>query len=208
MGNVLLGRRPSRVSRLLVALTALTLLGFAAVHSGLRFIVTPSLPRGIYRVAAGTPVRGSVVMVCLPERVTQLALERGYLWDGDCPGGAVPIGKVVLGVPGDTITLSRKGVVLNERVVSNSRPCDRDSRGRSLGHYPYGTYVLGPEDLWLFSPYHPLSFDSRYFGPVPIANVLTRLEPLSISERRLPQSSSLSAGQDTLHEGLRPQPNC
>jgi type IV secretory pathway protease TraF len=35
-----------------------------------------------------------------------------------------------------------------------------------------------PRELWLFSPYHPLSFDSRYFGPIASVGVISRLVPV------------------------------
>lgn len=162
----------------IIVLAALTLAALLVVHTGLRFMLTPSLPLGIYRTVNGPPTRGAIVMACLPERVARLALERGYLWRGDCPGGVVPLGKVVLAVAGDTVTLSAEGISVNGRAVPNSRPHERDHQGRPLEHYPYGSHVLGPGELWLFSPYHPLSFDSRYFGPIPNNAVLSRLAPL------------------------------
>ena len=162
----------------IVVLAALTLAALLVVHTGLRFMLTPSLPLGIYRTVNGPPTRGTIVMACLPERAARLALERGYVWRGSCPGGAVPLGKIVLGVPGDTITLTIDGVALNGHVVPNSQLRARDSRGRPLQHYAYGSHVLTPGELWLFSPYHPLSFDSRYFGPVESTAVLSRLAPL------------------------------
>ena len=172
-------RRPSlRAPAPLIVLAAVTLAGLLVVHFGLRFMLTPSLPLGIYRTVKGPPTRGAIVMACLSERVARLALERGYLWRGDCPGGVVPLGKVVLAVTGDTVTLSAPGTSVNGRAVPNSRPRDRDHKGRALEHYPYGSYTLGPGELWLFSPYHPLSFDSRYFGPVQKVSVLSRLTPV------------------------------
>ena len=164
--------------RSLATLGWLALLGFLTLHSGLRFQFTASLPQGIYRVVEGVPERGAVVMACLPSPVARLALDRRYVWPGSCPGGEAPIGKVVLAVGGDTVRVGREGLSLNSRGVSNSRPLERDSRGRVLDHYPFGTHVVKPGQLWLFSPHHPLSFDSRYFGPIPESTVISRLVPL------------------------------
>lgn len=159
-------------------LVTIALAGLFAVHLGLRFMVTSSLPLGVYRTVGGPPVRGAIVMACLPEPAARLALERGYLWSGGCPSGAVPLGKVVLAAAGDTVTVGPEGIRVNGRAVPKSQPRTRDSQGRSLEPYPYGSYVLAHGELWLFSPYHPLSFDSRYFGPVSDAGVLSRLVPL------------------------------
>jgi type IV secretory pathway protease TraF len=43
---------------------------------------------------------------------------------------------------------------------------------------PAGSYRVGPEDVWLLSSHDPRSFDSRYFGAVPVANVLGIAHPL------------------------------
>ncbi len=43
--------------------------------------------------------------------------------------------------------------------------------GRPLPPFPSGTYQVRPGQLWLLSGHDPRSFDSRYFGPVPVANV-------------------------------------
>lgn len=178
-----------RTAASIVVLVAIALAGLLVVHIGLRFMLTPSLPLGIYRTVNGPPARGVIVMACLPRRVARLALQRGYLWHGDCPGGAVPLGKVVLAVGGDTVTLGTQGISVNGRAVPNSHPHERDQRGRLLEHYPYGSHVLGPGELWLFSPYHPLSFDSRYFGPIPSNAVLSRLAPLWTSPQLTPLRS-------------------
>ena len=167
-----------RASAPVAVLAAVTFAGLLAVHFGLRFMVTPSLPLGVYRTIDGPPTGGAIVMACLSEPAARLALERGYLWRGGCPGGVVPLGKVVLAVAGDTITLGAEGIAVNRLAVPNSRPRDRDRQGRPLEHYPYGSHVLGPGELWLFSPNHPLSFDSRYFGPVPSTRVISRLVPV------------------------------
>ena len=165
-------------SPLIVALAGTALAGLLAVHFGLRFILTPSLPRGIYRTIDGPLTRGAIVTACLPAGVTQMALERGYVWRGKCPGGAVPLGKLVLAVVGDTVVLSATGIVLNGTLIPNSRPLERDSRGRALEHYAYGAHVIKPSEFWLYSPYHTLSFDSRYFGPISSFEVVSRLIPV------------------------------
>ena len=167
-----------KVLRSLATLGSLTLLGFLTIHSGLRFQLTASLPQGIYRVVEGVPERGAVVIACLPSSVARLALDRRYVWPGSCPSGEAPIGKMVLAVGGDTVRVGREGLSLNGRGVSNSRPLERDSRGRTLDHYPFGIHVLTPGQLWLFSAHHRLSFDSRYFGPVQQSSVLARLAPV------------------------------
>lgn len=170
-----------------------------AVGQGGRFVVTASLPRGVYRIVHAPPVRGSIVAACIPSRAAAYAVQRGYLWHGECPGGAVPLGKVVIGVPGDTVTLGALGLQVNNVWIPSSRPRERDTAGRPLSHYPYGTRVLEPGQFWLFSPFHPQSFDSRYFGPGRISDILYLLVPLwttagNLSRGCPPQSLTPSGG--------------
>lgn len=154
-----------------VAVAGLGLLGF-------RFNLTASLPLGIYRVTAGQPVGGSIVRVCLPRAAADFARERGYLGPGSCPSRVRPLGKLVLAVEGDLVTLAPDAIRLNGTVVPNSETITRDSRGRVLPHYSWGNHGIGPEELWVFSPYHRNAYDSRYFGPVHTSHVVSVLKPL------------------------------
>ena len=142
----------------------------------LRMNYTRSLPIGLYWIVRAGPItRGSTVLVCLPERVALLARERSYLWRGRCPGSAAPVGKLVLAVEGDVVGLTGAGLSMNGRLIQHTEPAQTDSRGRRVAHYPYGVYRVARNEVWLYSPYHQLSFDSRYFGPVPTANVESRM---------------------------------
>lgn len=161
--------------RLIVALIALGLAIVLLGVLGFRFNLTESLPPGVYRVTSAPPARGSIVEVCLPRPVATFAGERGYLGPGICPGGVRPLGKVVLATEGDVVRHRPGAIRVNGGVVPNSRTAPRDSRGRTVPHQPWGSYRLGPGELWLFSD-HPNAYDSRYFGPVEEANVVAVLE--------------------------------
>lgn len=158
--------------------------------AGLRLNLTQSMPMGLYRIVGRMPARGATVLVCLPPGIAIFASERGYVpRGGACAHGTVPIGKVVLGVPGDTVTLLPAGLLLNGVPVPNSRALARDHRGQSLPKLRYGPRVLGSGTLWLYSPYSAWSFDSRYFGPVAASCVVAVVRPLwtaSMSRSRKP----------------------
>jgi len=110
-----------------------------------------------------------MVLACLPVDVAVFAKSRGYVPNGGCPGAPAPIGKVVLAMAGDSVEVTAEGLVLNGRPVRNTRPLVVDAAGRSLRRFPDGTYVVGQDDVWLSSPYPKRSFDSRYFGPLPVS---------------------------------------
>jgi conjugative transfer signal peptidase TraF len=170
------GRRPAACSRRRPPLawwlgSPLVLLG-ACWLAGLRLNLTGSLPVGLYVASRAAPVRGALVLACLPASVAAFAKERGYVpRGGACPGGVVPVGKPVLAIPGDTVTVTPTGLLVNGAPVSNSRPLAADRKGRPLPQLALGRYDVGPGELWVVSSYSRLSFDSRYFGAVEAAQV-------------------------------------
>jgi conjugative transfer signal peptidase TraF len=130
--------------------------------AGYRFNATPSLPVGVYRLSADAPGKGDYAAFCLEGEFAELARERGYLQIGSCPSGLRPLLKKVAGLPGDLIP--------GDLAV---RPVD--SLGRALPSVlPEG---IVPPGMALLLAEHPGSFDSRYFGPVPLAS-LQKTEPV------------------------------
>jgi type IV secretory pathway protease TraF len=85
---------------------------------------------------------------------------------------------VVLAVAGDTVRFGPPGVVVNGSPIPNTRPLARDGRGRPLMPARYGVYVLGAGEVWLWSPFAVSSYDSRYFGPVPVGGLVSRVRPV------------------------------
>ena len=141
-------------------------LAFALVFgAGLRFNPTPSLPKGIYRLAPGAPEKGDLVSFCLEGEFAELALERGYLEPGSCPSGLRPLLKRLAGLPGDSVDPSAFPI----RSV--------DSHGRFMS--PALVPGVVPPGMALVLAEHPGSFDSRYFGFVPLDS-LQRVEPVFV----------------------------
>ena len=164
------------------------LLSFAALTSGIagyRINLTPSMPLGIWKKSTIVH-RGSYVAACLPPETgaAQLAIERGYLPAGQCPGGFAPLLKQIAAIPGDTVTLTDDEVWINGASLPDSQTLSYDSAGRPLVPYPRGTYRVPPGEYWLFATNLPQSFDSRYFGPVPESSILTSLVPVATCEPR------------------------
>ena len=144
---------------------------------GLRVNLTGSIPIGVYHVVGGAATlhRGDIVLACLPEKVASLAHARGYiLGGGRCSGGTAPVGKIVMALPGDTVVVGRSGLNVNRVAVPRSRPLERDRHGRSLPSQPPGRTIVATDSLWLIGS-SSQSFDSRYFGAIPAANVLVRV---------------------------------
>ena len=164
--------------RMLGAAGGLLLSVLAGWVAGLRLNLTGSVPVGLYVTSKGPPVRGGMVLACLPVTVAAFARSRGYVPRGACPGGAAPIGKLVLALAGDSVQVTDTGLVVNGTAVRTSAPLVHDGAGRPLRRVPDGAYVVARDQVWLYSPYSKRSFDSRYFGPVSLRCVLHRVLPV------------------------------
>ena len=132
---------------------------------------TISQPKGLYWLHRGEPRVGQLVLVELPPEVAAFGAERGYLRYPE-------LAKCVAALTGDRVTLSSTGIRVNGEALPGTAPLARDSKGRPIGAYPPGSYDTLPGWLWLYSNHIPNSWDSRYFGPVPMDSVRGRLVPL------------------------------
>ena len=147
--------------------------------SGWRLNFTESEPLGWYRlhpldVGEAIP-RGTKVELCPPAWVTPRAFP--FYLSGDCPGGGMPMLKTVAAIPGDRVVVNLRGVWINGRELPNSGQLLRS------GNYPWlqlphqqGSLTLGSRQYWVYgSGATPAlaaqSFDSRYWGPITIADV-------------------------------------
>lgn len=147
--------------------------------AGLRLNLSGSMPVGLYLIVRDPPVRGSIILVCLPPNVAQLAVTRGYIpRGGSCPRGAIPVGKPLLAIPGDTVEVTAAGLVLNGALIHHSRALEVDRMGRTLPRPAFGRRTVGIDELWLVSSVSPNSFDSRYFGPIARRNLRSHVRPL------------------------------
>jgi conjugative transfer signal peptidase TraF len=143
----------------------------AAMHdatpTGFLVNVTPSAPLGLWKVLPLTrPVRaGDTVVFCPPP--TPLFLEargRGYLRRGLCPSQIAPLIKTIAAVGGQITTIGEDVRVDGVRLRS-SRVYQTDGSNRPLSAAKGG---LVPEGhVFLYSSFER-SWDSRYFGPVPL----------------------------------------
>jgi conjugative transfer signal peptidase TraF len=178
------GRPKKLIERMAPALAMVLIVLAIPVALGrlfdLRITLTDSAaPAGVYRLDTSmTVVRGALVAACLPAPVARTGLARGYLHPGDCPAGAEPVGKLIGALPGDFVNVERGRVSVDGMTFRDSRTAPRDSAGRLLHHANWGVHRAGPGEVWLFGFNDPRSWDSRYFGPVPLAGVRGVLRPV------------------------------
>lgn len=162
-------RTSSRYPRSLLCCCMAVAFFFLALWSaGLRLQVTPSMPCGLYQLREGERLQvGDMVSFCLPPGAfADLALSRGYLQESNlCPSGLRPLVKRVAGLPGDVVDTASLCILPAD---SLNRPL---SSALSSGVIPEGFALL-------LSP-HQGSFDSRYFGLVPLS-ALKKVTPIFI----------------------------
>ena len=133
---------------------------------------------GVYRVVGHDINRGDLVAACLPIAVAQQGLQRGYLRTGGCAGDAEPVDKIVGALAGDIVDIEPGSVSINGKRIAHSATASHDSAGRSLSHVAWGRREVGANEIWLFGFIDRRSWDSRYFGPIPLANVHGKLAPV------------------------------
>jgi conjugative transfer signal peptidase TraF len=132
--------------------------------------ITPSEPAGIYELVPGGVARGGLVLLKQPHASAASILRR-Y-----APAN-LPLIKRVAALPGDVVRVTADGVYVNGVRWPESVPLAHDAEGRPLRPYPFGAYRVAAGELWAMSN-HPRGLDSRYFGPLPEASVISRLKPL------------------------------
>ncbi|MNR96560.1 Peptidase S26 [compost metagenome] len=152
----------------LLCLTAVLAAGFGA---GIRINTTPSEPLGLWRIVpTNRPVEiGDLVFVCMPDSTERKeGKSRGYLLWGLCPGGTGPLIKEVVAMAGQDIAIDRN-VSIDGVTLDRSLLVQHDGLGRPLRPYLGGIVPAG--QVFLHSPFAG-SWDSRYFGPVPVSGIL------------------------------------
>lgn len=164
------------------ALAVAGAIGLAAAGygaAGFQLNTSASAPKGLWRVSAierQQIERGSLVSMCPPEvQLVATMRERGFLRVGDCSGvDTTPLLKPVVAVAGDVVRISREGVSVNGRALP------RSAVEQGMPGYPAGAYKVRTGHVWLISSYNAGSFDSRYFGPVSLANLRGRAVPIFV----------------------------
>lgn len=143
----------------------------ACAAGGFRINITPSQPLGLWRVKTldRRSAVGDVVFICPPEtNAMREAKERGYLRSGLCPGGFAPLIKTVIATEGQRVEIG-SAVRVDGVAVANLPVSKRDGKGRPLAAFRGG--IVPARTVFLHSGFVG-SYDSRYFGPLPVSGIL------------------------------------
>lgn len=145
----------------LLGTTLLLKLYVAFCPWGIRIVITPSVPMGIYasKTYDGTPLARNQD-VCLTPVALPWMSGRNYLYAGEV------ICKHTLGVPGDTV--EPRGTELfichEENCTSAGQFQATDYKGRPARPAFTATTVIPANHYYFGATHHPRSFDSRYLG--------------------------------------------
>jgi conjugative transfer signal peptidase TraF len=156
---------------LFVSAIGVALVSVSATHFVPKRLVwnaSPSVPTGLYRIENGTPKRGDIVLVELPEPYKTIADQRGYLPKN------LPALKRVRALSGDQVCRFGRKVSINGATVSVAQL--HDIRGLKLPEWS-GCRTLKSYEVFLLTD-HPKSYDGRYFGPVDRSAITGIAHPL------------------------------
>lgn len=156
----------------------LSVMAIAGYATGLRWNVTSSLPRGLYRLSDEKPQRGDMVSFCLSGSWAELAASRGYVSGGACQYGIKPLLKMVAALPGDRLDVLQQGIKVQSNCSSFwfAPAMSHDFQNLPLPASQLSSGVV-PKGKALVMGTHPGSFDSRYFGLVPLDSLI-KAEPI------------------------------
>lgn len=143
----------------------------AVVHPAPKLLwnSSASVPIGLYAVRRALPLHvGELVIVMPPEPLAQFFAARHYL-----PLG-VPLLKHILALPGQTICRNERAITVDGTTVGKALESDRF--GRALPHWQ-GCRTLGAGEIFVMNT-PPDSLDGRYFGPLPLATIVGRADPI------------------------------
>lgn len=160
---------------LAAAIGGLAAIGHAA---GFQINNSDSAPKGLWRVTSLDPAQvrhGSLISICPPKSsVVGLMFDRGYLPAGDCPNGTAAFLKPVVATQGDRVTVTAAGIAVNGQMLPNSAAV------AGMPAMNSGSYAVQAGHVWLVSSFSAGSFDSRYFGPVSLANLRGTARPVFV----------------------------
>lgn len=142
-----------------------------------------SVPIGLYRIVPGNHVGVTDLAVVMPPaKLAAFLDERRYL-----PRG-LPLIKRVLALGGTRVCRRGSAIIAYDGIYGQALA--RDTRGRPLPDWQ-GCRTLHDGEAFFMNWDSPDSFDSRYFGPLPVTTIVGRAIPVWTTDRTDPATESL-----------------
>lgn len=163
----------------LISLISVALLFMAM---GFRVNLTDSIPIGLYRITGLTNLKNSFVIFCPDDRPAfKQGLERHYIDHGLCPGGYGYLMKKMVATEGDTVSVTAKGVFVNQTLIPFSKPKLNDGMNRTLPQWRTVNYRLKEDEVMTMTSQSEWSFDGRYYGPVHTGQIKGVITPIWVT---------------------------
>ena len=151
-----------------------------AFYFGVRVNLSASYPLGIYLLDKSKKNynKNDMVLFCPPQnKIFKDVIQNGYLSFGICPGGITPLHKKIVAVVGDYVMIKDEQVYINNTLQPKSKIFKIDSFGKNIKSIYTGGYIT-PGEFLPMSDFDERSFDGRYFGTIPLKNIIGHLKPI------------------------------
>src|SRR5258707_2429523 len=149
-----------------------------AAVAGAKINLSCSFPLGLYWDTRTAAQRQDLVYFSPPATpVFELAKSRGYI-DANAFGGYQAMIKKIVAGPGDTVSVTDQGVIVNGSPILNTKPLSKDTEGTELPYFRISNYRLLADEVFLVSDLSPISFDARYFGPIKKRQIRCSIQPV------------------------------
>lgn len=139
---------------------------------------TSSFPLGLYKITPKEHYqkRDLVSFCATPNPTIERMIKEGYTQPNpNCPNHTPQLLKKIVALEDDNVTIE-SSVKINNQPLKNSHLFRRDSRGNLLHIQPSQRIKRG--FFWAMSDYNEKSYDSRYFGQIPLENIIGVATPI------------------------------
>jgi len=145
--------------------------------------LSSSLPYGVYRLSPMSDhnniKRNDLVLFCLQKNIAKKTLAPKYLDNGNCELGLAPIGKRIIAVPGDIVTVNDSGIYINGLHIKNSA---RNQNLRGKNYVNFDRQMLLNDEFIVASELTD-SYDSRYFGIIHKKDIKGTLQMVLVQKK-------------------------
>lgn len=154
-------------------------LGQILIVAGFRINLTNSIPIGLYRMSAIGNLKNNYVIFCPDNREAfKLGLARNYINNGLSCHGYGYLMKKVVAISGDLISVTTKGVFVNQAPIPFSMPKLSDGFNRPLPQWHTSDYKLKKNEVLTMTSQSEWSFDGRYYGLIQLRQIKGMLQPI------------------------------
>lgn len=145
--------------------------------------ITDSLPPGLYLLKTSKILKRDNLVVFCPKldqkTVKYLGVQDSLIKQlRRCNDEVISFTKPIAAIEGDTVEVTATNLFINGKPYAGLQPTEK------IPHLNPGTYKVQPGTVWLVSQYNDLSFDSRYFGPVSVDQIIGNARPLWVSKKK------------------------